>query len=141
MKTYLVIVLTLCAGIALAADSEQAVKDAEKAWASAVAARDFNALDALLGDKLIYAHSTGVVETKQEYVGKMKAGTQKYDRITHENMRVVPYGDTAVAHSTVRMTGTNAQGPFDNKLMMIHVWAKDSEKWQLVAHQTTRLTQ
>jgi len=37
------------------------------------------------------------------------------------------------------MKGTNATGPFDSKLMLIHVWVKQRGKWRMVAHQTTKL--
>jgi ketosteroid isomerase-like protein len=123
-----------------AADDEQAIKDAENAWAKAVAARDFAALDSMLAGSLIYAHSTGNIESKQEYLGRMKSGAQKYDSITHESTRVIPYGDTAVAHSIVRMVGTNTAGAFNDRLMMMHVWVKQGGKWRLAAHQTTKLT-
>lgn len=138
MKTLLSILLTLL--FAAAAGAADPVEDAERAWAKAVAARDHAALDAMLADSLIYAHSSGNVETKKQYLDQMKKGTQVYDSIQHESVRVVPHGDAAVAHSVVRMKGKNAQGPFDNRLMMMHVWAKSGGKWRLVAHQTTRLT-
>ena len=141
MKTTLTILFALAfALVATAADAnERAIQDAEKGWAKAVAARDFTALEAMLADTLIYAHSTGNVESKQVYLGNMKSGTQKYDSIVHESTKVVTYGNTVVAHSNVRMKGTNAQGPFDNHLMMMHLWVKQGGKWQLAAHQTTRL--
>ncbi len=137
LLSFLIAIAT--ATFASAADTEQAIKDAEHGWAKAVAARDFAALDGMLADKLIYAHSTGNIESKQEYTGRMKSGAQKYDSITHESTRVIFYGDTAVAHSIVRMIGTNATGPFNDHLMMMHVWVKQGGKWRLAAHQTTKL--
>jgi hypothetical protein len=37
------------------------------------------------------------------------------------------------------MHGTNQNGPFDDQLLMIHVWVKVNGSWQLAAHQTTKL--
>ena len=65
----------------------------------------------------------------------------RYDGIEHHKTTVREHGDSAVAHSIVRMHGENASGPFDNRLMMIHVWVKDGGAWRLAAHQTTRLTE
>ena len=62
-----------------------------------------------------------------------------YDVIDHLKLEVRIHGNAAVAHSHVRMQGKSATGPFDNKLMMIHMWVKTGGSWQLVAHQTTRL--
>lgn len=141
MKTLLLCsVVLMGASLCFGADAVgKAVEDAERAWAKAVSAKDYAALDAMLADTLIYAHSTGNVESKQVYLEKMKGGTQRYDSIVHESIKVAPYGSTAVAHSMVRMKGTAAEGPFDNHLMMMHVWVKQGPKWRLVAHQTTRL--
>lgn len=118
---------------------EDQVVAAEKSWAKAVMENDAAALDKILAPDLIYAHSTGVVETKADYLGKLKAGTQKYDLIDHEKTTVKVHGNAAVAHSVVVMRGTNASGPFDNRLMMMHLWVKDGSSWRLAAHQTTRL--
>jgi len=128
----------LLSGVVRAA-GDDALEAAEKGWANAVVKGDIAALGKILADDLIYAHSTGVVESKSEYLGKLKGGAQKYDVIEHQSMTVKAYGDAAVVHSRVRMAGKNVSGPFDHRLMMLHVWVKRGGAWQLAAHQTTRL--
>ena len=130
----------LIAATALAAGPEDEIRGAEKNWAAAVMKQDYTALAGILSDELIYAHSTGVVETKGEYLGKMKAGGQRYDLIDHVSLTVRVFGDAAVAHARVRMKGQNKGEPFDNQLMMMHFWVKQGGRWRLVAHQTTRLS-
>lgn len=125
-------------GVAQAA-TESDIQKAEKDWAAAVMAQDQAALGQILGDQLIYAHSTGVIETKGQYLSNLRTGAAKYDLIEHQSITVKLYGDAAAAHSIVRMKGTNKDGPFDNKLMMMHLWVKQGGKWRLAAHQTTKL--
>jgi ketosteroid isomerase-like protein len=125
--------------IAFAADADDPILTAEKSWAKSVMAMDIKALEEIYSDDLIYAHSTGVTETKREYLDKLKQGTQKYTLIEHQSTQTKMFGDSAIAHSTVRMKGTSATGSFDSKLMMIHVWVMQGGKWKLVAHQTTKL--
>ena len=129
----------LAATPALAAGSEDELSRAEKAWAAAVTALDYAALGRILGDNLIYAHSTGVVENKAEYLGKLKSGVQKYDGIEHASMTVKLYGEAGVVHSQVRMRGASKGKPFDDRLMMLHLWVRQGGRWRLAAHQTTRL--
>jgi ketosteroid isomerase-like protein len=124
---------------ALGAPADEEVRAAEKEWAAAVVARDFTKLEQVLGAKLIYAHSTGAVEGKQEYLKRLHSGAQKYDAIEFEKTAVNFYGDTAVAHSHLTMRGVSNGAPFDHKLMMMHLWVKAGGGWQLAAHQTTRL--
>ncbi len=136
----LLLAALLAAALALPAmASEEELRKAEKDWAAAVVAADFNALGRILADRLIYAHSTGVVEDKAEYLAKLRTGAQKYAGIDHQAMTVRLYGNTAVVHATVRMTGATKGEPFDNRLMMLHLWVKQDGRWQLAAHQTTRL--
>lgn len=141
MRTFILalslLAMAFCASAA--AGDEQQIQAAEKAWAAAVKAKDFAKLEAMLTPDLIYAHSTGVIDDKSQYLSKMKAGKQNYAGIEHQSTTVRMHGDSAIAHSKVRMHGTNAEGPFDNQLMMIHVWVKSNGKWLLAGHQTTRL--
>lgn len=132
--------LIAAGALAIAADDAEIVK-AEKAWAKAVVAGDAPAVEALLSPDLIYAHSTGVVESKAEYAGKIRNKEYNYKGIDHQSITVKMHGNAAVAHSKVRMYGVNKSGPFDNNLIMLHLWVKQNGKWLLAAHQTTRLTQ
>ena len=136
-----VICTLLLAVAAYAAGVEDEIRSAEKAWAAAVAARDEAALGKMLSPDLIYAHSSGVVETRQQYMDRLRTGAQRYDGVKHESLRVIPHGTTAIAHATMRMHGKSDARMFDDKLMMIHVWVKQGGAWKLVAHQTTKLTQ
>lgn len=133
--------LLLCFALArpAAPPAEEQIRQAEKAWAAAVTSNDFAALDRILHDELIYAHSTGVVETKAQYIGRLRTGAQKYDSIVHEKITVKLHGEAAVAHSVVHMKGHSDKRPFDDRLMMMHLWVKRGGQWRLAAHQTTNL--
>ena len=80
----------------------------------------------MLTPDLIYAHSTGAIEDKAKYLGNMKSGTQRYAGIEPQTPTVRMHGDSALTHTIVRMHGVNASGPFDNKVMMIHMWVKSA---------------
>lgn len=135
----LVAALIAAAGWMNAAEPAAEVQAAEKAWAQAVVKKDYAALEKLYDNELIYAHSSGVVETKKEYIDKLRTGAQRYDAIEHSAMKVRVHGDAAVVHCHVAMKGVNPKGPFNDKLMMLHLWVKKGGVWRLVAHQTTKL--
>jgi ketosteroid isomerase-like protein len=123
----------------MAAGAAEDLRKEENAWAAAVVARDFPALDKIFTDQLIYAHSTGGIESKREYLDRLRTGAQRYDSINHEKIQVVSYGDSVVTHSILRMKGSSDGKPFDNHVMMLHLWVKQGGKWRLAAHQTTLL--
>lgn len=122
-----------------AATLEADLRAEENAWAAAVVSRDFAALDKIFTGDLIYAHSTGAVESKSEYLDRLRKGAQRYDSITPEKIKLAFYGDSAVTHTILRMKGSSDGKPFDNHVMMLHLWVKQGAKWRLAAHQTTLL--
>jgi len=129
--------LALAAFAATAGEEE--LRQAETGWAAAVQKGDLAALQRILGDRLIYTHSTGVVEDKKEYLERLRKGTQKYELIEHASMNIRAYADAGVVASRVRMKGVSNTRLFDDQLLMLHVWVKQGGRWQLVAHQTTKL--
>jgi ketosteroid isomerase-like protein len=124
---------------AAAPPPEDEIRAAETAWTTAIKAKDARALEVLLADTLIYAHSTGIVDSKKEYVAKVTSGRQVYVGADHESMNIKPYGDTVIVHARMHMWGTNQSGKFDDVVMAMHTWLKRGGKWQLVAHQTTKI--
>lgn len=134
----LLTVLLGCSLFAFAAVEDE-IRTAESAWTAAIKAKDGKALESLLADTLIYAHSTGVVDSKKDYITKVTSGRQLYVGADHENMTVRPYGDTVIVHARMHMWGTNQAGKFDDVVMAMHTWIKRNGKWQLVAHQTTKI--
>jgi ketosteroid isomerase-like protein len=134
--------LFLVTGLGLAADakSADAVKAAEKTWASATVAGDEATLKQVLADDLTYTHSNGEIDTKAVYIGNLKSGARKYHKLNHEGMDVRLYGNTAVLSATAQVeTSQKGGSPSPAHLRFLHVWVLQGGRWQLVAHQSLRL--
>lgn len=131
--------LLCAAAVVHAAGPEEEIRKAEKDWAAAVTSRDFAALQRIYADQLIYAHSSGAVESKEQYLDRLKSGAQQYDSIEYQDIMIRTYGDSAAAHSHVHIMGKSSGRPFDDRLMMLHLWVKSKGAWRLAAHQTTKL--
>lgn len=132
----LIAALFVLAGLAFPQEAD--IRAAEQKWAKAILGKDTAALNQVLGDQLIYAHSTGIVDTKASYIAKINSGKQLYEGVEHESMTVKLYGSTAVVHAKMHMRGVNQNGKFDDRMLMLHVWVKSGNDWQLVAHQTAK---
>ncbi len=141
MKTLLLCTVLAAAGATASfAAVEDEVKAAEAQWAAAAKSADAGKLQSLLSNDLVYTHSSGIIDDKTSYLAKLTSNRQKYEGIEHTNMKVRVYnGDAAVVTARVRMHGTNQSGPFDDQLLMTHVWVKVNGAWRLAAHQTTKV--
>jgi ketosteroid isomerase-like protein len=139
MRTLLLLAATFSFMLPALAAGDEEIRAAESAWTAAIKAKDARALETLLADTLIYAHSTGIVDSKKDYITKVTSGRQLYQGADHESMTVKTYGDTVIVHARMHMWGTNQAGKFDDVVMAMHTWIKRAGKWQLVAHQTTKI--
>jgi hypothetical protein len=98
---------------------------------------DLPTLERLFHDRLSYAHSSGVRDTKAEYLAKIESGYYDYTRSEHPVERVDVVGDTAVVSG--RMTADLlVQGrPKSLDVLALAVWTRDTGEWQLLAYAST----
>lgn len=129
----------LCSAAVSAASPEDAVKQAEKDWAAAIVKKDAAMLQKVLAPDLVYKHSTGVIDTKESYIGGIQSGKMNYARMDTEEMTVKLYGNTAVVWSVAKVQALSGGAMSDFRLSMLHVYVKNKGNWQLAAHQSNRL--
>ena len=99
---------------------------------------DFDTLEELLGDELIYTHSTAQADTRAEYIALCKKGVFKYLKIERpvENMQV--YGDdTVVVTGHTKMDAIIEGTPKLLNSRYTNVWRKGPKGWQMVVWQST----
>jgi ketosteroid isomerase-like protein len=99
---------------------------------------DFDTLEELLGDHLVYTHSTAQADTRAEYIALCKKGVFKYLKIERpiENMQV--YGDdTVIVTGHTRMDAIIEGTPKLLNSRYTNVWRKGPKGWQMVVWQST----
>jgi hypothetical protein len=119
------------------ADDVRAVLAAEDLRYQAMLDADLSLLDRLFTDQLSYAHSSGVRDTKGEYLHKIESGYYDYLRIDHPVERVEVVGDTAVVvgRMTADLTVGGTPKTIDN--LALAVWTRATGDWQLLAYAPT----
>jgi ketosteroid isomerase-like protein len=98
---------------------------------------DFETLEKLLGDGLIYTHSTAQSDTRAEYIALCKKGVFKYRKIERPIETIQVYGDTVVVTGHAKIDAI-----VEGKSKLINsrytdVWIKGGKGWQMVAWQST----
>ena len=125
----------------LSAFASDEILPMEKQWMAAIQKPEPAVLEKILHPQLIYGHATGITDTKASYITKVSNGKQKYAGVEQEIVKIQAIGDITIVHARMHMWGTNQNGKFDDRLMLMHTWMKRDGRWQLVAHQTAKLLQ
>ena len=129
---WIVVVLGLLAGYALASPDDAAVvKGMEEKWAAAASKNDANAVGAMLADGVTSIGSDGTMRNKAEMLAAMK--DRKYESAVAEDLKVNVYGDTAVATGIWRAKGTEQGKPFEEVERFTDTYVKSGGQWKCVA--------
>ena len=123
--------------------ASEELRRTEQSRVEALVSGDVPRLGKLLGEDLTYTHSTGIRESKTEFLHRIQSGELKYDSMQHENgISVRLYGDTGVLTGTSRVKVRAGGQTLKLHIRFTEVWLKrDRGDWQLVAWQATRIAE
>lgn len=144
MKSIIVLVLLLagfCTKGSTQSASEDNVLQVEKERFAAQVAKDYSALERIIGDDLYYIHSNGNTDTKASFIQAMREGRSNYDDIKMEQTKVrVFHRKTGVINGRCTYYRSDAQGKPNNlHLHYTAVYVRRSKQWQLVSWQSFRI--
>ena len=118
---------------------EKAVRSAMDQFAQAVLKSDKATLDKLMADTVVYSHSSGKAETKQEAITAFMSGNPKYEVFEYKAQKIQFYGKTAVVRGDVAIRNVQNGTPNSLVLNILQIWVHNPQGWQMVARQSTRL--
>jgi ketosteroid isomerase-like protein len=121
-----------------AGSSEDEILKIDDQRVQAMIAGDVATLDRLLADDLAYTHSTGQLESKAEFIGRIKSGDLKYNAMPREEMKVRFLGCAAVVTGKAKLDVESKGLKITFPIRFTDVYVKRAERWQLIAWQSTR---
>ena len=128
--------------IAVIQAAEDPVLQAEKTRFKAMVDKDFEVLDQVISEDLVYIHSNGSVDTKASFIMPLKEGTRSYDDITIDDPKVRVYGDVGIINATCTYHRQTAEGrPNNLTLRYTSVYAKIDGRWQHVSWQSFKVVE
>ena len=98
------------------------------------------AIAPMLSADLRYLHSTGVAETRSEYLAGVDDRLYEYGRIDSRDTRIAVSGDLAIQDGLVDMT-VSARGAPKHLIHLLFclVWRREAGAWKLLYRQATRI--
>ncbi len=106
---------------------------------TAMVRADFRGLDTLLAPELIYVHSDGVVESKAEYLARLRTGRLRYQAIEPDDLEARVYGGAGLVTGRSRMQVKAGPKLLRFSIRFTSVYRRGRGGWVLVAWQATRL--
>lgn len=128
------LVITACNGV-----TEQEVLAAEDARYLAQTSSAFGTLEKLLGDDLIYQHSTGKLDFKTEFILALRSGLVKYRHMERREVIVRTYGSVGIITGIACFEVTVNEIDGTANIRFHSVWVKRGNQLQLVSWQATPL--
>jgi ketosteroid isomerase-like protein len=142
MKRYLLILFFSTCGIIVFAQSknEKQVANAIQQLRKAMVDPDSVSLDKLTMASLSYGHSSGKIETKQEFISSLTSSRSDFVTIDLSEQVIHISGKTATTRNTFIASTNDGGRPGTVKLHILMVWQKKGGSWKLLARQAARLT-
>lgn len=98
------------------------------------------ALESIAADELSYGHSSGLVETKAQFVEKIASGQSDFVTLELKNQTISISGNTAIVRHELHGTTNDNNKPGEVHLRIMLVWQKQSKEWKLLGRQAVKIT-
>lgn len=117
----------------------QEAASAEDARYAAQTANDFDAMQRLFGEDLVYIHSSSVVDDKAAYIDSMRSGTVRYRVMRRSDVTIRTFGCLALITGNAEFDVTLKGQDMTVPLRFHSVWARREGGAQFVSWQATRI--
>jgi len=138
LLTSIVLVFAMKTSLMAQASEEDRVKAAVEELRLAMIDANKMVLEKLTATDLSYGHSSGLIEDKKEFVGKIVSGKSDFTKIDITDQTIKTTGEVAVVrHKLVGMTNNDGK-PGTVNLSVLLIWQKQSGEWKLLARQAVK---
>ncbi len=131
--------LALVPALSVAQDASRAVLAAQDARFAATIKADVAVLAAMMTDDLTYTHSSGVTETKAEFLEGVKNGRYVYRSIESKDRRVRLHDDAAIVSGSAHIVIEPGGKRTEIDLYYTELYVKQGGAWRMALWQSTRL--
>ena len=141
-QPFLLAVLLFLISTTISAQSKQetAVSNAVEKLRTAMVSGERAALEAIAADQLSYGHSSGLIETKTQFVEKIASGQSDFVSIEFKNQTISISKKTAIVRHELHAVTNDNNKPGEVHLKILLIWQKQGKEWKLLARQAVRIT-
>ncbi|MGA9651662.1 nuclear transport factor 2 family protein [Pedobacter sp.] len=100
---------------------------------------DSLALDKLILPDLSYGHSSGKIQTKQEFLHSLLSTESDFVDINLTDQTVIIQNKTALVRHTLNAKTNDKNVPGNVKLYILLIWSKEKAGWKLLGRQAVKV--
>lgn len=100
---------------------------------------DSAALKRLTDGDLVYGHSSGKMESQQEFVDALGTGKSDFKTLNTSNQSITVRGKTAVVRHQLKGNVVDGGKEAAVNLGVLLVWHKEKKQWKLLARQAFKM--
>lgn len=115
------------------------VEDAVTQLTKLMVAPDSLALDKMILSNLSYGHSSGKIQTKQEFMHSLLSGESDFVDINLTDQTVTVQNKTALVRHTLNAKTNDKNVPGNVKLYILLIWSKEKTGWKLLGRQAVKV--
>ena len=101
--------------------------------------KNYDSLQWLLDDNLLYIHSNGLTESKDDVFNNLKDEVIAYTKSNVTEAQVRIFGNSAIITGKGAFAGKARGTPFELNLLYTEVYSKLSGRWRLVSRHACKI--
>ncbi len=120
--------------------SGSSIENTVETFRKALVEADANTLNQLTTSALSYGHSSGLIESKDEFIATLVNGTSNFLSIQLSNQEIATSGDVAVVrHQLDAETEDEGKPRAQIRLHVLTVWQQLDGQWKLLTRQAVKM--
>jgi len=141
MKKLSIMLLILVSGLTVSAQSKEEAKVAEVVEKLRLAMVSGNKadLESVLSEELTYGHSSGKIQSKEEFVRAISTKESDFVTIQLLDQQVKVTGDIAIVNHTLTANTNDGGKPGTVRLGIVLVWKKMKGEWKLIGRRAFKV--
>ena len=101
--------------------------------------KQYDSLQMVLENQLVYIHSNGWIETKAEVIADLKSGKLNYIKVNVTEAKARIYKNTAIINGKGVFNVMLEGKPVEINLLYTEVYINKKDKWQLASRHANKL--
>ena len=138
MRYLLFLIYLFTFQFAVAQRSIKGLKKSVKKYHQAMVAKDLNSLSVLTSTRLLYKHSNGWVETKEEQLNNIRIGYLIYHSYQEDSLRIATHKKNAKVNFNATIDVTLKGERHTYLLKVEEEWKRIGRHWYIFTRNATR---